>query len=404
MLCDIVWQIWERAGVGGDVRWAPGWRAGGQARGWAAASAARWAPDDARLLLAGPLALADRWELIILRFDQNGRGVTEVRAECSSCGGCWASAATFLTLIPRLLAPARAVTTVWLNAADQRLHSEYAGVTVPVLRIYNEAATHITHVLVAKVLAEELENLEQKNSTTLASESVEEHVLQKEEDCPAPEYWQATLPVRQERAAHVLVAALGAAGGARGMARALGAWPLRALAPPPLLAASMSLAERAARRRRSRAAPPPHDEPPPSEHELRALCTPPLTTCRLRNMVLGLEIHPNGGCVWASTCEGAECVSLPALRPLLRVSSATSAPVSTFPYMVQPAVSDDYIAAPAGDGSGLVRVWAARAGARRDVTPHAAPPVAALLPARTPPRRVLAGASLYVWTCPVLES
>ncbi|CAK1603702.1 unnamed protein product [Parnassius mnemosyne] len=355
---DASFTVWERVAAGGGWRWARGWGGSLRARGWAAAGAARWAPGDARLLLAGPLALADRWELLVLRFDQNGRGMTEVRAECSSCGGCWASANTFVTLIPRLLAPARAVTTVWLNAAEQKLQSEYAGVTVPVLRIYNEAAAHITHMLIAEVPAEDLEKLEQKNSTTVASESVEEHTLEEGEDCPTPEYWQATLPVLNEVVAHVLVAAMGAVGGERGVARALGAWELRALALPPLFATA-SLAERVARRR-SRAGPPSQDEPPPSEDELRALCTPPLVTCRLRNRVLGLQIHPNGGCVWASTCAGAECVSLPALRPLMRVTAAASAPVSSLPYVVQPAASDDYIAAPAGDGSWMVRVWAAR--------------------------------------------
>lgn len=46
-------------------------------------------------------------------------GRAEVRAECGPGGGCWAGPAAFLSLSLRLLAPARAVTTVWLNAADQ---------------------------------------------------------------------------------------------------------------------------------------------------------------------------------------------------------------------------------------------------------------------------------------------
>ncbi|XP_045535657.1 uncharacterized protein LOC106712760 [Papilio machaon] len=419
---DASLTMWARAES--CAQWVLCWRRSERTRGWAAALMARWAPDDARLLLAGPLVLADRWELLVLRFDESGVGRVEVRAECGAGGGCWAGPAAFLSLSLRLLAPARAVTTVWLNAADQCVQSEFAGVRSPVLRVYNEAAAHITHMLVAEVPGHELEDLEGRGLEKRPFDAAEplDGKTGVGASCPRPYYWRATLPIRAEQYERVVLAAMGATDGARGAACALALWALRTRSPPPLFATT-SLAERVQARRRARLAPPAPDappappappapdappEPPPSEHELRALCTPPLATCRLPSAILGVEIHGNGGCVWAVCGASAHCASLPALRPLLRVPLAAppapSAPVLVpAPYLVQPAVCDDFLVTPDGRGSGTVRVVAARSGASGAALLHAAPPVAALLPARPKHLLVLAGQHLYVWRCPMLE-
>ncbi|XP_013147069.1 PREDICTED: uncharacterized protein LOC106109958 [Papilio polytes] len=424
---DASLTVWAR--VSGSPRWEQCWHRSERARGWAAVLAVSWAPDDARLLLSGPLVLADRWELLVLRFDESGVGRAEVRAECGPGGGCWAGPAAFLSLSLRLLAPARAVTTVWLNAADQGVQSEFAGVRSPVLRVYNEAAAHITHMLAAEVPVHELEELEGRSpEERLVAADEPTEVPSDGAECPRPSYWRATLPMRAEQYERVVLAAVGAAGGTRGAACALAVWALRTRAPPPLFATT-SLAERVRAYREARLAPPAPGEPPappPSERELRALCTPPLATCRLPSAILGVKIHPKsvsnlisswwyhhvstprhiapiymdfififfyGGCVWAVCGAGAQCASLPALRPLLRVPLAAPAAPASPPalYLLQPSVCDDFLVTPEGPGSGAVRVVAARSGARGAALPHAAPPVAALLPASPTHLLVLAG-------------
>ncbi|XP_068621605.1 F-box/WD repeat-containing protein 5-like [Battus philenor] len=184
--------VWSRSSEesGAGCCWRARWRHSESARGWAAACAVHWAPDDARLLLAGPLTLADRWELVVLRFDARGWAAA-ARVAGSACGGCWAGARAFVSLTTRLLAPGRAVTTLWLNAADQRLHSEHAGVTAPALRVYNEAAAGITHLLVVEVPAEELEVLEAE----IAASAGPAGGGPEDADGPLPQYWRATLPV-----------------------------------------------------------------------------------------------------------------------------------------------------------------------------------------------------------------
>lgn len=53
----------------GAGRWRELARAELRARGWSAAARALWAGSGARLLVAGPMALVDDWELLVLRVE-----------------------------------------------------------------------------------------------------------------------------------------------------------------------------------------------------------------------------------------------------------------------------------------------------------------------------------------------
>lgn len=57
----------------GNEGWRLAWRDDAAARGWRSAARVQWAPPAGggapRLLAAGPLALADRWEVTLFQFD-----------------------------------------------------------------------------------------------------------------------------------------------------------------------------------------------------------------------------------------------------------------------------------------------------------------------------------------------
>ncbi|KAJ2944406.1 hypothetical protein O0L34_g3743 [Tuta absoluta] len=391
--------------------WKLLWHASLVRRGWRAASRVEWAPAGAgagagagegeRLLVAGPLALVERWEVLVLqlagRGGEGGACVLARAGAAAGAGGCWASRDAFLSLELRLLAPHRAVTTVWLNSATQEEESEYTGVASPVLRVYNEAQSHISHVIVVEAPAE-------SDVTEHRPHGVDEQFLRSVLDEP-----RASTSTTTRR---LVVAACGRAGGPPGRATALGCWPLRALTLPRLCAlAGGGLAERVARRRHAPRVDEP-DPPVPSEDEVRALCSPPAALCPLQARVLGLAPHPNGRCVWAVE-EGGRvvCAALPALI-VLRVLSACDAPPSTLrPYYVHPAFSSEFIVSPLGDDGGSLCVWSTRSGAWCTAPPpaHVPAPCALLpppLPARTPAHArsqqpaqllVLAGDAILVW-------
>ncbi|KAJ0172016.1 hypothetical protein K1T71_011989 [Dendrolimus kikuchii] len=341
---DAAVSIWELCGTG---QWEERWSAGLGGRGWASAERGEWA--GTRLLVAGKRALAqhDAWELLVLARASGG------------AAGCWAGAAgdAFLSFELRSLAPTLAATTVWLNAATQETHSEYAGVTTPLLRIFNEGG-HLLRALVAEVPAEE--------------------------SCgDGEDYLRATRTVRSGATQmRVLVGAWGRPGSG-----AVGLWALVERRPPPLLAsAGGDLSARLRRWRAAREAPP-LPERDPSEAEVRALCTPPDAACPLPARPTGLAVHPNGRCVWACwTGGGGACLSLPALAPL-RALARCDAPSAGLEHYAQPAASRAFFA---GRAPAALRLRG--------------PALAALLPPRPPPSAfeadallVLTPDSVHVW-------
>ncbi|KAI5634724.1 hypothetical protein NE865_12579 [Phthorimaea operculella] len=334
--------------------WTLLWHASLVRRGWRAASRVEWAPagagagasDGERLLVAGPLALVERWEVLVLQLERGARGGAVVLARAGAAAGaagCWASRDAFLSLELRLLAPHRAVTTVWLNSATQEEESEFTGVASPVLRVYNEAQAHISHVIAVEAPTD-------SDFTEHGPSGADEQFIRTVLEEPCSRGGTATQ--------RLLVAACGRAGGPMGRATALGCWRLRALTLPRLcaLAAGGGLAERVARRRHAPRVDEP-DPPVPTEDEVRALCSPPAALCPLQARVLGLAPHPNG-------------------RPL-------------------------------GDDAGSLCVWSLRSGARCTPPPTRAPAPCALLPpspsrapavARRPAQLlVLAGDAIHVW-------
>ncbi|KAJ8725982.1 hypothetical protein PYW07_000680 [Mythimna separata] len=349
--------VWQRE--------AGAWREAGRAclreRGWSAVARAHWA-GRRRLLLAGPLALVADWELVVLRVEEDGRcGSVASRVRCSAgAAGCWADAAgdTFFSFELHRLGVGLYCTTVWLNSATQETESEYAGVTSPLLRIYNEDGAHLTHALVAEVPRE-----------------------------PPGDYLRALAPARAPAAGRVLVTGAGAA---------LSAWRVWAPRPPALHArAGGGLAERVRRRRESRGAPEP-DEPEPDEAAVRAACAAPEHCARLAAPLVGLALHERGRCMWAVCSDGsAACVSVSALQVLARVAAPGGAPGAGVHY-VQPAAAGALVAWPAGGYSGRVWWLAAATCARGEAAlAHAGAAVCCVLVHDE--LLVLAGDELYVW-------
>ncbi|XP_049867105.1 uncharacterized protein LOC126367564 [Pectinophora gossypiella] len=382
---DATVTVWVRANEAATM-WRPTWRAGLRRRGWRAVARGQWAPgagggggDGAggRLLLAGPLLLSDRWELCVLQLEAGyGSATVLARAGCSAgAAGCWAGRGAFLSLELRLLAPRRAVTTVWLNAATQEAQSEFAGVATPVLRVYNEAQTHLSHVIVVEV---------PEDGRASAEGDAEAQYLRA---------WRGR--AAGGGAGRVLVAGCGLEGGGAGLA----GWRLAARHVPPLCAAAAGgLAERVARRRHA-AARPPRASPPPAEAELRALCEAPAARCELAARVVGLAPHARGRCVWALDAAGrATCAALPGLRAL-RVLQPRAPPPAAHAHYVQPAVSQDFLVSPVGGYSGRLSVWSARSGARCEPPAPAPAPAAAVLLPR--PRTLLLLAGNLVQAVPV---
>ncbi|XP_046961944.1 uncharacterized protein LOC124531406 isoform X1 [Vanessa cardui] len=365
---------------------------------WRGVALAQWAPRSTRLLLAGRLTLVDRYEMIVVHFDEEWCSRIVCRSASGPGGaGCWVDDDTFLSLRLRLLAPGRGCTTLWLNAATQEIYSEYAGVTTPLLRIYNEAAAHISHILVAEVPSEEITYLETETNDRSDQASSE----------PRAPYYAALRPrkfTEGKNKQRILIGAGGVAGSARGKAQALLMWPLPSLEMPVLWVGD-HLAQRVQQHRNRARAPEPAPDGEPDEDAVRALCSPPAATRCLRAQIFGLVLHPRGGCVWATTEAGVWCVSLPALRPLLWLPRAATAPnVAELPaHYLLPCVDDDYFVTPAGFGSGRVGLWAVRSGRRAARLQHDAPALAVFLlkRARSAPgsRRllVLATDALHVW-------
>ncbi|XP_039764538.1 uncharacterized protein LOC120637020 [Pararge aegeria] len=398
---------------------------------WRDVAHAQWAPAPRHvLLLAAPLALAERHEILVVGFDEHWRH--RVLCRCAGAVAGWVDDATFLSLQLHLLAPGQACTTVWLNAASQETQSEHAGVTSPLLRIYNEAAAHISHILVVDVPQDE------PAPATVASEADDAADVAGGAGEPGPAYycalrpvgtayahlhcclssaarilnlittrsfiwresgrraeWALILAVSQARgaAARWLLAAGGAAGARRGAATALLAWPLARALPLPPLRAAEPLAERVRRRAQ---APAPADAPRPAEADVRALCSPPGAACALGQQILGLALHPGRRSVWAATAGAACCVSLPALRLVLRLPLAGGAALP--PHSVAPGVDERYFVTPAGGGAARLCAWALRGAlpARAPALPGAAPALAALLLPSCP-------AALLVLTADALE-
>ncbi|XP_063839164.1 F-box/WD repeat-containing protein 5-like [Ostrinia nubilalis] len=318
---DAAVLIWERTE---QDQWRPAWSRSVRARGWRGVARAEWPrADSRRLLLAGPLAAARRWELLVLQQQEREEEWCVVsRAGCSAgAGGCWAGGAAFVALELRQLGAAHYATTVWLNAATQETQSEYAGVTTPLLRVYNEDKATITHVAVAEAPL----------------------------DCAGDRALRDSSQVGQSRT-HATLQTLVC--GFSGTSGALRAWGLSALQPPPLLATGDLRSRAASRRaaRRAAAADPDADaaEPELDEAAVRAMCIPHEHECRLPGPLVGLVIQTDGRCAWACTA-GARvtCVALPALRALrcLAPPAPDPAPALLDLHYVHPAVSDYYIVA-----------------------------------------------------------
>lgn len=77
MFSDGFQQVWvpSNGDEGGEKEgWRLAWRDDAATRGWRSAARVQWAPPAGgpcapRLLAAGPLALADRWEVTLFQFD-----------------------------------------------------------------------------------------------------------------------------------------------------------------------------------------------------------------------------------------------------------------------------------------------------------------------------------------------
>ncbi|XP_045459214.1 uncharacterized protein LOC123669667 [Melitaea cinxia] len=376
---DSTVTIWEHTGSvdreDAAKEWTLRWNGAASAQ-WRGVAQAQWAPRARRLLLAGQLALVERYEILVLHFDgiklysfesvffKNDSVVSGFRYKqpdtshsyyeyilrnykrllklqnlhhynrgASGPGGaaCWVRDDAFLAPRLRLLAPRRACTTLWLNAATQEIYSEFAAVATPLLRIYNEAAAHISHILVAEVPSEEA-----TDSQTKTNEDAEFHSE------PTAPYFVALRPkkISKDKQRQILIAAGGVAGGPRGQAQALLAWELPALELPMMWVDDVLEQRVQARRTRPRA-PDVEPDPAPSEDDVRALCSAPAAVCRLQARVLGVVLHPSGGCVWATTAAGVSCVSLPALAPLLHLPHAAPEPALS-PHYLLPCVDEDY--------------------------------------------------------------
>ncbi|XP_053606109.1 uncharacterized protein LOC128672755 isoform X2 [Plodia interpunctella] len=377
--------------------WQEEWSTDLRMRGWTGAVRSEWAAEGQEeseghtgvggrwLLVTGALALADRWELLVLQRDELGTYRSQARAGCSAgAGGCWAGTGVFLSLELCRLAPRLAITVVWLNAATQETQSEYAGVSSPLLRIFNEDSAHLTHVLVADVPLEALKTV----STDVCEEG----------SCsPGISYFLASTDTNRliaEESVQTLVTASQGAGGA------LRAWSVSARRPPPLRARDAGDLRMRARRRRAApvAAPEPDD---PDEATVRAMCNPPEAECFLHAAILGLVLHSSARCMWASTADGsAWCLSLPTLQRLCMLSGADGA----FPsdqYYIQPAVSPRYVASPARGRSAGVRLWSAATGALCPRPPQLSRASGAALVCLMSPRQqellVLAGHYVHIW-------
>ncbi|XP_038211416.1 uncharacterized protein LOC119831914 [Zerene cesonia] len=386
-------SIWARSSVGAAGQWRERWGGAASAE-WRRACSAQWAPRAPRLLVAGALLLADRWEVLVLDINNNFSGKIICRAACSvgtSC--CWMDDDTFLTLRVQLLGLGQACTTVWLNAAAQETFSEHAGVVMPLLRIYNEAAANITHILIADVPS----NFDEKEVSIEKEENGGE-AEEREISMPRAAYFRCLRKGDHSQSVRMLIAAGGCPGETRGQARALHGWSVPPQLRVPPICVREELRERV-RLRRERADSPPQDLP---EAAVRALCTPPAALCPLAGSVLGIVAHPTGACVWVSSTAGLTCVSLPVLRRVLHLPAPrVAAPL----YRVQPAVSDDYVVAPLDDGNGELRMWTARTArrvARGLQHSRAGCALVALLPAPAAPPAphevlVLTSDAVHVW-------
>ncbi|KAL4704633.1 hypothetical protein ACJJTC_002890 [Scirpophaga incertulas] len=270
--------IWELEAGGA---WRESWRCSLAPRDWAAAARARWA-GPRRLLLAGALATARRWELLALahvRTDSDESWVVTSRAGTAAGGaGCWADAGgdAYLTLQLHRLSPAHCATAVWLNASTQETESEYAGVTTELFKIYNENQASISHIEVAQV-------------PLLADEETSG-----KDDCVKNKN-----PEIESAFVQMLVA------GFSGMRGAVRTWALPALRPAPLLAAADGdLRTRRALHARRRAAaaavaaaagdgdPGLLAEAELDEATARALCAPPEYQYLFEDALVGLTVAP----------------------------------------------------------------------------------------------------------------
>nr|XP_013189545.1 unnamed protein product [Amyelois transitella] len=380
---DATFSIWVRK----DNEWQEEWSSDLRTRGWSGVVRSEWAQTGpkapaagSRLLVTGALALADRWELLVLQRDECGAYRCMSRAGCGAgAGGCWAAAGAFLSLELCRLARRLALTVVWLNAATQETQSEYAGVTSPLLRVFNEDSAHLTHALVADVPLDAMRNILSNADDSMQSLS------------PGSMYYLASIKtcVEAEDSVQTLVTASHGPGGA------LRAWAVSARRPPPLLAAGAgSLAARALRRRHAAGAAPPGPAEP-DEAAVRAMCDPPDAECYLHSAVLGLVLNSSNRCIWASTADGrAWCLSLPSLTRLCALPGASGACPGE-PYYLQPAASARYVAAPGGGRGGAVRLCGAPC--PRPPPPDAGPALACLLPPRENELLVLAGHYVHIW-------
>ncbi|CAG9567632.1 unnamed protein product [Danaus chrysippus] len=344
-------------------KWVVRWR-GTVTTSWTKVGQVVWAPNTRRLLVMGQLALSDRSELLVLEFSG------DEKSSCGSSGGCWVDDTSFLALQLQWLAPGMACTTVWLTAASQETQSEHIGVTTPLMRIYNEASTQVTHVSTIAIPT---------NECTWFEKELDVEIDQITE--PTTSYYRALWPKRDkaEKSSRILVVACGAAGGVRGEASAVQSWRLPRALSLPRVRVQDALSERV-QRHRQRALLPPQPDEPPDEQSVRALCSPPSAVCNLFAQIYGFTFHPRGGCLWVSTAGGAACLSLPGLLPLLHVPRHTTRPeLSLPPHYVMPTVDDYYFVSPSGRGSPLVCVWSVLSVTRAPCLSHESPALAALL-------------------------
>ncbi|XP_022112337.2 uncharacterized protein LOC110991317 [Pieris rapae] len=348
---------------------------------WGFEGAAEWAPNRRRLLIGGPLILADRWEFLVLDFTADWHSSVVCRA--SSSPGTWPNwldDAHFITFHARLAAPHCATTTVCINATTQGTHSEYVGVLAPLLRIYNEAGANITHTLVVDLPESTSEDRQHDESPMQCREP---HAL----------YYRC-LREKCDSGQRYLIVSGGLRGGIRGEARALLGWKLPASFDLPPVFLREGIAERILARRQRDEEPP---EEPPGEEALRALCSLPEASCPLPATVLGLVLHPSGRSVWVTTTDGIACVSLPVMQPALWLPLG---PKGASLYRVQPHADHDYVVSPVSGGSGVVEVWSVRSGVHNASLVHENPALAALLLPSPPSAHtllVLTTEALHIW-------
>ncbi|CAK1550176.1 unnamed protein product [Leptosia nina] len=367
--------VWERRPFVGRMRdeescdcdeWRPmrsGTLSGAR---WGDGGSVAWAPSGDRLLVAGQMLLADRWEVVVLdpAIDCEGAGAVLCRSSCSAgtCP-CWVNDWHFLTMHVRLLAPGHATTAVWLNSVAQATHSEHAGVLKLLLRVYNEAAANITHSIVAEVPTATERDDPQENVELRAA------------------YYRC-LRKRSGDEGRILVVCGGSREGVRGEARAALAWRLPEEVVVPPLRVSVPIVDRLRELRARRERQLEREEGAHlREEEVRSLCEPPFAECPLPGVALGVTLHPGGRCFWVSCSGGGVvCVSLPSLRVVQHLESPGTSLWSRF-YRVQPHLNHDYVVSPRGDASGDVLVWSARSGRLAGTLRHDRPSIVALLPA-----------------------